>query len=101
MVTLSRRRLVQSAAAAAAAGSGGGALAGAGRALAGVEPVRHPEAIPPPAPIPGGFDVPDVGRFHVRTPGDPAITLPFSGAPLEGFDVEPSSFTDRRGFTAL
>jgi hypothetical protein len=29
------------------------------------------------------------------------VTLPFSGTTLMGFDVEPSTFTDRRGFSAV
>ncbi len=53
--------------------------------------------LPAPQPIPGGL-APDL---HVFAPGPPEITLPFSGAQLQGLDVEPSVFTDYAGFTAL
>jgi hypothetical protein len=29
------------------------------------------------------------------------VTLPFSGSPLQGLDVDPSPITDRSGFSAL
>lgn len=54
----------------------------------------------PPKPIPGGgFDIPPL--LHVFAPGDPAITLPFSGGTLGGFDVEPATLTDFKGFSAV
>jgi hypothetical protein len=53
--------------------------------------------LPAPQPIPGGL-APD---FHVFAPGPTDITLPFSGAQLQGLDVEPSVFTDYAGFTTL
>jgi hypothetical protein len=57
---------------------------------------------PPPNPIPGGFDLgPPVGVLHVFAPGDPSITLPFTGVTLEGFDVEPATLTDFRGSSAV
>lgn len=53
--------------------------------------------LPAPRPIPGGL-APD---FHVFAPGPTDITLPFSGAQLQGLDVEPSVITDYAGFTSL
>jgi hypothetical protein len=96
--TLSRRRFVQTAAAAAATGS----LVGPARGAAwGGEDDGHERAVVPPKPIPGGITLPDGTQIHVWAPGDPAVTLPFSGTTLMGFDVEPSTFTDRRGFSAV
>ena len=59
--------------------------------------------VTPPNPIPGGaFDVgPPLGVLHVFAPGDPSITLPFTGLTLGGFDVEPYTITDFRGSSAL
>jgi hypothetical protein len=54
----------------------------------------------PPKPIPGGgFDFPPL--IHVFAPGDPAVTLPFSGGAPQGFDVEPATLTDFKGFSAV
>jgi hypothetical protein len=39
--------------------------------------------------------------IHVFGPGDPAVTLPFTGITLQGFDVEPSTITDFNGSTAV
>jgi hypothetical protein len=55
----------------------------------------------PPKPIPGGIQIPGGPQIHVWQPGDPSVTLPFSGATLMGFDVEPTTITDRRGFSAV
>jgi hypothetical protein len=95
---LSRRRFVQAAAAAAAIGPLVGPARGA--AFDGKHD-DHQRAVVPPTPIPGGIQIPDGPQIHVWAPGDPAVTLPFSGATLMGFDVEPSTFTDRRGFSAV
>jgi hypothetical protein len=96
--TLSRRRFVQTAAAAAATGS----LIGPARAVAwGGDHDHRQRAAVPPTPIPGGIQIPNGPQIHVWAPGDPAVTLPFSGLTLMGFDVEPSTFTDRRGFSAV
>jgi hypothetical protein len=56
-----------------------------------------------PNPIPGGaFDVgPPLGVLHVFAPGDPSITLPFTGGTLGGFDVEPTTITDFKGSSAV
>jgi hypothetical protein len=53
----------------------------------------------PPKPIPGGFNIPPV--IHVFAPGDPAVTLPFTGLTPGGFDVEPATLTDFKGFSAV
>ena len=95
---LSRRRFVQTAAAAAATGS----LVGPARGAAwNGNHDDHERAVLPPTPIPGGIQIPDGPQIHVWAPGDPSVTLPFSGTTLMGFDVEPSTFTDRRGFSAV
>jgi hypothetical protein len=82
---------------------GAGAVASAGLfelglpTVAGARSGKQGEVPPAPNPIPGGF-APGV---HVFIPGDPAITLPFSGAPLGGFDVEPGTITDFDGSSAV
>jgi len=96
--TLSRRGFVQTAVAAAATGS----LIGPARGVAwGGDRDDKQRRVVPPTPIPGGIQIPDGPQIHVWAPGDPAVTLPFSGATLMGFDVDPSTFTDRRGFSAV
>jgi hypothetical protein len=39
--------------------------------------------------------------IHVFGPGDPAVTLPFTGITLQGVDIEPSTITDFNGSTAV
>jgi hypothetical protein len=96
-VTIDRRRFVQGAVATAAAGVAGplawpeGAESG-GRG-------DHADPAPAPKPIPGGIDIPPV--IHVFVPGPEGKVLPFTQTVLEGFDVEPSTITDFKGFTAL
>ena len=101
---LDRRRFVLGAAGA-AAGAGLGTLglpsstsAASARAATGAGGV-----LPAPNPIPGGaFDVgPPLGVIHVFVPGDPSITLPFTGATLGGLDVEPGTITDFKGSSAV
>jgi hypothetical protein len=94
---LSRRRFVQTAAVAAAGVTG--SLAWPARAAATDE--GDSRGVVPPKPIPGGIQIPNGPQIHVWQAGDPSVTLPFSGATLMGFDVEPSTITDRRGFSAL
>ncbi len=53
---------------------------------------------PAPKPIPGTFPG---TPFHVFAPGPTTVTLPFSGLPLMGLDVDPSVILDFNGFTAL
>ena len=61
---------------------------------------HHARAAVPPKPIPGGVPLP-TGLIHVFSPGDPSVTLPFSGLPLFGFDTEPGTITDFEGFSAV
>jgi hypothetical protein len=56
---------------------------------------------PAPNPIPGGLELAPGFVIHVFPPGDPTVTLPFSGLPLAGFDVEPVTLTDFNGSAAL
>jgi hypothetical protein len=96
---LSRRRFVQTAALAAAGVTG--SLAAPSRGLAHGDHGHHPGAVVPPTPIPGGIQIPGGPQIHVWAPGDPSVTLPFSGSTLMGFDVDPSTMTDFRGFSAV
>jgi hypothetical protein len=93
--TLSRRRFVQTAAVAAAGVTGSFALPARSRAWGGGGPVV------PPKPIPGGVKLPNGTQLHVWQPGDPTVTLPFTHSTLKGFDLDPSTITDFRGFSAL
>jgi hypothetical protein len=54
--------------------------------------------LPAPRPIPGGDVIPP--QIHVFEPGTPGKHLPYTGAPLEGLNVEPSTITDFKGFIA-
>jgi hypothetical protein len=96
--TLSRRRFVQTAAVAAAGATGSLALPARGSASGGE---NERSAVVPPKPIPGGIQIPDGPLIHVWQPGDPSVTLPFTHSTLSGFDVDPSTITDFRGFSAL
>jgi hypothetical protein len=96
---ISRRTFVK-AAATAAAGMTGAALASPARtAASGVD--DQPQAVVPPKPIPGGVTLPNGTQLHVWPPGDPAVRLPFTHSTLRGLDVDPSTITDFRGFSAL
>lgn len=55
--------------------------------------------LPAPKPIPGTTDFGQL--VHVFIPGPEGVVLPFTGTPLVGFDVEPSTITDFRGRVAL
>ncbi len=62
------------------------------------------ELLPPPKPILGGDVIPISPPLliHAWEPGDPAgKTLPFTGAPFDGPNVEPATITDFTGFTAM
>ena len=92
---LGRRRFVLTAAGT-VAGAGLGwpsSLGAAGSSSRRVAPV--------PNPIPGGIQLAPGQVIHVFGPGDPAVTLPFTGITLGGFDVEPSTITDFNGSTAV
>jgi hypothetical protein len=92
---LGRRRFVLTAA---------GTIAGAGvgwpSSLA-ATPSSSRRVRPIPSPIPGGIQLAPGLVIHVFGPGDPAVTLPFTGITLGGFDVEPSTITDFNGSTAV
>jgi hypothetical protein len=97
--TLSRRRFVQTTALAAAGVTG--SLAGPARGAAWGHQHHHRQAVIPPNPIPGGITLPDGTVLHVWPAGDPTVTLPFSGSSPLGFDYDPSTITDFRGFSAI
>jgi hypothetical protein len=101
--TLTRRAVVRGAAAAAAGVAS--ATAGAERALAGHDHDRRHAAPVPPEPIPGGIELPmppfPTEIIHVWAPGPPDLTLPFTGGTLQGFDVEPTTIRDFKGFSAV
>ena len=96
---LDRRRFVLGAAGA-VAGASAVRLAWPSSGGAAVSRAAVQGVLPAPNPIPGGI-VLDPGPppvvIHVFAPGDPSITLPFSGLPLGGFDVEPCTITDFKG----
>jgi hypothetical protein len=98
--TLDRRRFFKAAAGTAAAASATGALTWPARSGA-HDGDDDDLSSPPPKPIPGGSQIPNGPFIHVFAPGDPTVTLPFTGIPLEGFDVEPSTLTDFRGLSAV
>jgi hypothetical protein len=95
---ISRRNLIRY-------GAYTGAAATVGPALPTLTSAAHaqgpPPVLPAPKPIPGGIQIPDGPLIHVFAPGPEGVTLPFTGVPLMGLDVEPSVITDYRGFTAL
>jgi TAT (twin-arginine translocation) pathway-exported protein len=93
--TISRRNLFKYGGAAGAAAAVTPALASAAHAGG------LPRVLPAPKPIPGGNQIPGGPLLHAFLPGPPEVTLPFTGAQLQGLDVEPSLITDYRGFTAL
>jgi hypothetical protein len=95
---VSRRRFVQTAAVAAAGFSGSLTWPASGAAAGGAGGV---ETAVPPEPIPGGITFPSGQQIHVWAPGDPSVTLPFSGTKLMGFDVDPTSIDDFDGFSAV
>jgi hypothetical protein len=94
---LDRRRFVLGAA---------GAVTSAGVAQTLLSPASGAAAttgrvVTPPTPIPGGIELAPGLVIHVFGPGDPAVTLPFSGVTLQGFDVEPITATDFNGSFAV
>jgi len=93
-----RRRFVLTA----AAGTMGGAASLAWphtAAATSLASARH--RAPPPNPIPGGLQLAPGFVIHVFGPGDPAVTLPFTGGTLQGLDYEPSTITDFDGSIAV
>jgi hypothetical protein len=85
-------------AAAVAAAGAAGPLAWPGNAVASTNTGGEDLAsVVPPQPIPGGI----APGIHVWIPGDPSVTLPFSKTTLMGFDVDPTTILDFRGFSAV
>ncbi len=99
---LNRRRFVLGAAGT-VAGAGLTKLAWPSSTSAASSRAMTGAVLPAPNPIPGGaFDVgPPFGVLHVFVPGDPSVTLPFTGGTLGGFDVEPITATDFKGSSAV
>jgi hypothetical protein len=101
----SRRRFIHTAAAGATALAFGSGLSS--RAHAQADHIGHDEPLPEPKPIPGGTDLSDFGVpppydfIHELLAGPEGVVLPFTGAPLQGLNVEPSTITDFKGATAL
>jgi hypothetical protein len=97
--TLTRRAAIRGAAGV-AAGFAGAATRPQG-ALAHDHDHGHGRLPIPPEPIPGGIPISDTQVIHVWTPGPSDVTLPFSGAQLQGPDVEPTTIRDFNGFSAV
>ena len=105
----SRSRFINAAAGATAIAFGSGLSS---RALArdddnGHDDNGHDEPLPEPKPIPGEYDLSDLGLeppydfIHEFFPGPKDVVLPFTKVPLQGLNVEPSTITDFKGATAL
>ena len=81
------------------------AVVGAIGAVGQVKPASATElrrAKPAPLPIPGGVDAgPPVGFVHSFLPGPVGSFTPFFQLPGGGLDVEPSTMTNFKGFTAF
>ena len=95
---IGRRRLLQGTGAAAtvagAVGTGGLASSASATALR--------RAKPAPLPIPGGVaSGGPLGLIHIFLPGPEGSFTPFFGLPGGGLDVEPSTMTNFKGFTAF
>jgi hypothetical protein len=54
-----------------------------------------------PTPIPGGIELAPGLVIHVWGPGDPSVTLPFTGITLQGLNTEPATITDFNGTSAV
>src|SRR4051812_45700755 len=91
------RRVALRGATAAAAGLAG---AVAVPAAAVTREERHGVLVPP-VPIPGEVELAPGQVIHVWAPGSSEVTLPFSGATLQGLDTEPTTIRDFNGFAAV
>jgi hypothetical protein len=94
-----RRRFLT--AAGTATGAGVASLAWPSPSAAAVSHSSRTRVPPAPSPIPGGIELAPGFVIHVFAPGDPGVTLPFTGITLQGVDVEPSTITDFRGSSAV
>ena len=68
---------------------------------AAVSPSSTKHRVQVPSPIPGGIELAPGVVIHVWGPGDPTVTLPFTGITLGGLDVEPTTITNFNGSTAV
>jgi hypothetical protein len=68
---------------------------------AAISPSSTKHGVQVPSPIPGGIELAPGLVIHVFAPGNPAVTLPFTGITLQGLDVEPTTITDFNGSTAV
>jgi hypothetical protein len=66
-----------------------------------VSPLSTRRRLRLPSPIPGGIELAPGVVIHVFGPGDPSVTLPFTGIVLQGLDHEPSTITNFKGSTAV
>jgi hypothetical protein len=98
-VRVTRRAVVRGAAGAAA--GLGTAVAVPRGALADDHDRRRHRVPVPPEPIPGGIELAPGQVIHVWAPGSPDVTLPFSATTLQGFDTEPTTIKDFKGFAAV
>jgi hypothetical protein len=86
---------------------GAGALASAGLAdlalPATAEAHGRPKrgVRPAPDPIRGGIELAPGQVIHTFAPGDPSVTLPFTGGTLQGLDVEPGTIRNFKGSSAV
>jgi hypothetical protein len=96
---INRRRFLT--AAGTATGAGVASLAWPPVGVAAQPQFSRRRVLPAPNPIPGGIELEGGFVIHVFAPGDPSVTLPFTGITLEGFDVEPSTITDFDGSSAV
>jgi hypothetical protein len=95
--TLTRRAIVQG-----AVGTVAGLAAGVSAPEAALAGDHDSRELPvPPEPIPGGIELAPGQVIHVWAPGPTDVTLPFTGTPLQGLDVEPTTIHDFNGFSAV
>ena len=93
VATLTRRVLLHGAA---------GAAADLGVLHPGTAAAHGDRHVPvPPEPIPGGIELGPDQVIHVWAPGSPDVTLPFTGATLQGLDVEPTTIKNFDGYSAV
>lgn len=98
---IDRRKFVAGAAGTLASGCLIGSLNGASAAASTGSRARRRGVSPAPSPIPGGLELGPGVVIHTFAPGDPSVTLPFTGFVLGGFDVEPGTITDFNGSSAV
>lgn len=98
---IGRRRLLRETGAAAAAATVIGAVGTVGLASP-ASAMALQRAKPAPSPIPGGFESGGpLGLVHIFLPGPEGSFTPFFQLPGGGLDVEPSTMTNFKGFTAF